>query len=276
MAEIRVMSLHDLESVFRIVDSMHWGYFDYDIKRMINFDPEGNFVAVDQDRIIGVNFSSHASDFGFIGPVIVLEEFRGKKIGEDLMTSAIDHLKHMHVTTIELDSVFPAAPLYRRLGFIDKYFSYRLRKVLNWPIQPIQKFDKSMTDELLAFNYKMTGLDRSNHLRKFCEEFPDSIYVIKNDKLQAYGLVRPRTENMFWLGPLVAEVDDIALILFDKICGLYSGQTLALGVPENKRRLIHHLRAQNFIHTIPALRMYLGERLRYESNMYAILSPEKG
>lgn len=276
MTEIRLMMINDLKQVYEIVDSMHWGYFDSDIKRMIDSDPQGNFVAVDEGRIIGVNFSSQAQDFAFIGPVIVGEDFRGKKIGEDLMVAALDHLKSANVATIELDAVFPAAPLYRRLGFKDKYFSYRLRKVINWPVQPIKKFEKSMTAELLSFDQKMTGLERSNYLEKFCAEFPDSIYVIKKDKLQAYGLVRPRVEDTFWLGPLIAEDDEIALTLFDKICGVYSGKTLALGVLENNRRFIRHLRAQDFIHTIPALRMYLGERLRYDSNMYAILAPEKG
>ena len=276
MTEIRVMTAGDIDPVFEIVDSMNWGYFDYDIKRMIDSDPEGNFVALENDRIIGVNFCSRAGDFGFIGPVIVLPEFRAQKIGENLMSAIIEHLEKSGTTTIELDSVFPAAPLYRRLGFKDKYFSYRLRKQVEWPKQKIRKFDKSMTEDLIALNYKLTGLDRSMHLQKFCEEYADSIYVIKEDRIKAFGLVRSRNGNVFWLGPLVAEDDETAVTLFDKICGEYSGKVVTLGVLESNRRFIRHLRAQDFIHTVPALRMYRGEKLRYESNMYAIISPEKG
>jgi len=276
MTDIRHMTFDNLSQVFEIVDSMHWGYYDYDIKRMISSDPEGNYVAHEDNNIVGINFSSRADDFAFIGPVIVNDQYRGKKIGEKLMVAAIDHLKSLNVKTIELDAVFPAAPLYRRLGFNDKYFSNRMRKVLDYPKQTIQKFDKSQTSELIDFNTKLTGLKRYTHLEKFCEEFSDSIYLIHDGAIKAYGLVRPRTGDMFWLGPMVAESDKIAITLFEQICGEYAGQTLALGVLETQRSLIKYLRNHNFIHTIPALRMYLGERWDYDKNYFAILAPEKG
>ncbi|MBD3218560.1 MAG: GNAT family N-acetyltransferase, partial [candidate division Zixibacteria bacterium] len=74
-------------------------------------------------------FTSRYEDYAFMGPVIVKEEFRGDGIGEKLMALGMDHLKSRGVNSIELDAVFLAMSLYRRLGFKDKHFSYRFRKV---------------------------------------------------------------------------------------------------------------------------------------------------
>jgi len=276
MSAIRVMTRADIVPVFRIVDSMNWGYLEEDILRLIAFDPQGCFVAEAAGLIIGVNFTTSRGGYGFIGPVIVEEKLRGAGIGRALMQAAIDHLEQRGITSIELDSVFPAAPLYRRLGFKDRFFSYRMRRQIDFRGEEAQEFRLSMLDELLEFDRRLTGLDSSVHLAALAREFADSVYIIRDLQLRAYALVRRRSRDLFWLGPMLAEDSQSAIRLFEAVCGKHFGKTIALGILEPSRPFIEYLRRREFIHTIPGLRMCRGPLLNYCKNMYAIMAPEKG
>jgi GNAT superfamily N-acetyltransferase len=277
MADIKAMTKGDLESVYEIVDSQNWGYFDEDIIRMIDFDPNGNFVLYVENKPIGVLFSSTYTEYAFIGPVIVNPEYRGQKLGKALMDHAIDYLEGRGVTSMELDSVFPATTLYRRHGFKDKYVSYRYRGFIAVSSEVIPQFLKpDMIDDMVEFDKKMTGLNREKHLCKFVEDFPDSILITGKDRIQGYALVRPRKGDQFWIGPMVAEDDFSGKMLFHSVINNHVGKVLSLGVPETNRFMIDSVKTRGFIHTIPALRMFRGKRLEYEQNVYAIIAPEKG
>jgi len=277
MADIKTMTKDDLESVYKIVDSQHWGYFEYDITRMIDFDPRGNFIVYADNKPIGVLFSSIHADFAFIGPVIVDPDYRGHKLGKALMDHAIEYLEKRGVTSMELDSVFPAATLYRRHGFMDKYVSYRYRGFIAVSSEVIPEFLKpDQVDEMIEFDKKLTGLNREKHLRKLAADFPDSILITRKDKLQGYALVRPRKGDQFWIGPMVAEDDFTGKMLFHSVINNHVGKVLSLGVPETNRFMIDSVKTRGFIHTIPALRMFRGKRLEYEQNVYSIMAPEKG
>ncbi len=278
MAEFRIMKLDDIERAFEIVDIMNWGYFERDIRRLIEFDPQGNFVALDNGKIVGVGFTSLFDDFAFIGPVIVIREYRGQKIGEELMKMAIDHLVNMGAKTIELDAVFEAARLYRRLGFRDKYFSYRMWRVSDLDYRQPAITGKSQVDQIIAFDRKMTGIDREKHLRRFCDEFADELYVLSNNnaELTAYAIARERKADIVVIGPLVAADDQAASELFKQVYARYRGREVGLGLLEPNRFAIQMLRDTGFVHNQPALRMYYGERREYHEHIYSIMSAEKG
>jgi hypothetical protein len=225
---------------------------------------------------VGVLFTSFYEDYAFMGPVIVLEEYRGKKIGENLMIAGMEHLKSKGVKTIELDSVFPAAPLYRRLGFRDRFISFRFKRESMGGEAIPQKFDLSMTDEILEFDHIMTGLNRAKHLKRFCTEFPDSIYIIKEGGVRAYAIVRERKGGSLLVGPLVAENCIIAEKLFLSIMYDNPEKTINIGVLEPQTEFIAFMRGLGFFHAIPALRMYYGELRNYDRNVYGIIAAEKG
>jgi len=276
MLNIRLMTKADVAYPIRLTDELKWGYFERDFERMIEFDLEGMFIAEKDNIPIGFVASSFYQDYSFIGPVIVEEQYRSEGLGETLMRKAMDHLTEFGTKTIELDSVWPAAPLYRRLGFKDKYFSYRVRKQVEMTGASPKIFSPDMLDELLHFDKAMTGINREKHLRKFAEEFADSIYIIKQPNLRAYALVRERQGDLYWIGPMVAENLDLAEKLFYQILAKYTGKTIGLGILETNRGFIDIIRELDFIHTVPALRMYLGEYRAYEDNVYAIIAAEKG
>jgi len=211
-----------------------------------------------------------------MGPVIVREQFRGDGIGEKLMIKGMDYLKSRGVKSIELDAVFLALSLYRRLGFKDKHLSYRFKKVSSGGDVRVQRFDISRTDKIIELDRKLTGLGRSKHLRSFCIEFSDSIYTITEDNLLAYGMVRERNGGSYAIGPLVAENSSLAERLLLGIMAEYPQKQILIGPLEPQREFIAFLRGLGFLHNIPALRMYYGEKRNYHKHVYGIIAAEKG
>ncbi len=211
-----------------------------------------------------------------MGPVIVKEEFRGDGIGEKLMVHGMDYLKSRDVKSIELDAVFLAMSLYRRLGFKDRFISYRFKKESTGGNEKTQRLDISMADEIIEFDRKMTGLDRSKHIRRFCREFADSMYIIKEDNLKAYALVRKRAGYGYAVGPMIAEDTEVAERLLASIMAEYPGKQILIGPLEPQREFIAFLRGLGFLHNIPALRMYYGEKRNYHKHVYGIIAAEKG
>jgi GNAT superfamily N-acetyltransferase len=276
MTEIKILSKDELGFVFDLVDPLDWGYFPRDFERLIELDPEGAFVAVHQNRRAGFVMTTSYGRYSFVGPMVVMESLRGQGIGEKLLVRAIDYLRSNRVEAIELDAVFKAASLYRRLGFRDKYFSYRMRNRVDTAGEAPEVLSAKMTDELIEFDYKMTRIDRSRQIRQFISEYPDSIYVTGRNRIEAWTLVRKRKGGLTWIGPLIASSTDSAIELFRQVTTHYAGEPLGLGVVEPARDFIEYLRKLGFIHKVPGLRMYHGPRLDYERNMYAIIGPEKG
>jgi ribosomal protein S18 acetylase RimI-like enzyme len=276
MIDIRIMSEKDIDFAVSMTDMESWGYLGSDFKRLISLEPKGCFVAWQENTPVGIVTTSSYDNYGFIGTLIVDRPYRDAKIGEALMINSIDYLGKKGVTTIELDGVFEAVSLYRRLGFKDKYFSYRLNKIVEDGEGEPQNFEPSMLDELIAFDREMTGLARERHLIRFAEDFANSIYVIKTDALRTYAVVRPHAEKRITVGPMIADSPESGEKLLLSILNKFNGYRLGLGVPEPNRQFIELLRRLKFQHTVPSLRMYLGRRLNYEEHICCIISPEKG
>lgn len=276
MMKIKTLSQSDLDFVFDVVDLLDWGYYPRDFERMMEFDQAGSFIALYKNQKAGFVMTSSYGQYAFIGPMVVTEMLRGRGLGESLLAHAIEYLENAGVKTIELDAVFKAASLYRRLGFKDKYFSYRMRKQVEGNGDLPNKLSEDMVDRLVEFDYEMTGIDRHRQILQFIREYPDSIYFSGRDRIDAWAMVRKRRGGPNLIGPLTASSTENAIDLFEKISTVYSGRKLALGVLEPAREFIRHLRDQRFIHNVPGLRMYYGPRFEYERNVFAIIGPEKG
>jgi len=276
MIDIRVMTDKDIDFGLKMTDMEKWGYLRSDFERLIYFEPKGCFIAYQDNVPVGLVTTSSYGDYAFLGTLIVDKPYRGAKIGQMLMEHSIDYLREKGVATIELDGVFQAVPLYRRVGFKDKYLSYRLTKIVEGRNHSLERFQPEMLDELIVFDKCMTGLERERYLARFAEDFCKSIYICKIDGLKAYAIVRPRAEKRVTVGPMVSENSGYAEMLLHSIMAKYSGYMINLGVLETNRAFVELLRCLGFIYNDPCLRMYLGEYRDYERHIYGIISAEKG
>ena len=171
---------------------------------------------------------------------------------------------------------FFAVSLYRRLGFKDKYLSLRFKVRGENNNNKALPYDPKIANEIVSFDREKTELSRERIIRKFLEEFRNSVYIIKKKRISAYAIVRSRAEEHFTIGPLIAENHKAAEVLLCSIMAKYTKKILTMGVPETNCDVVQMLLRNGFNYIEPSLRMYLGERKNYEKNLFGIIAPEKG
>jgi len=192
------------------------------------------------------------------------------------MLHGIDYLRGKGVTSIELDGVFPAVPLYRKLGFRDKYLSLRFGRDPDNNIKPGNIQPSISINDIIKFDKRKTGLDRSRLLRGLYEQIPDSAFIDKNDNSFGYAIIKPCAGNYSLIGPMVCDNLKNAENLVTAIIQKYGNRILTIGVPEKNKDFSDLLIKNGFIYNLPSLRMYLDEMVEYEDFIYAILSAGQG
>ena len=73
------------------------------------------------DEVIGMITSTMYQKIGWLGWLYVLEGYRQRGFGEQLMTHAMEHLKSQGAKSIVLEADLKAIGLYKRLGFIEQF-----------------------------------------------------------------------------------------------------------------------------------------------------------
>ncbi|MFH2037026.1 MAG: GNAT family N-acetyltransferase [Candidatus Zixiibacteriota bacterium] len=277
--KIDILSERDIDFAHSLTEIESWGYLKDDFKRLIAWEPEGCFVAKFDSIPVGIITSTSYNHYGFIGSLIVVEAYRNQGIGENLIHYALDYLTAKSVTTIELDGVIPAVPLYRRLGFQDKYLSLRFwRPGLDSQKKTIwEKTNFIDPEKIFDFDYKLTGLNRKRLLATYFESIPDNIYAIEeNNSILAYAIIRPRQDGCYGIGPFIGRNMNSAEKVLSMIMDDFAGHKLTIGIPGVNWEMTGLINRTGFLYNQPSLRMYLGPRINYEKNMCSIFSAEKG
>jgi len=273
--EIVTLKTADISFAKQLTDREQWGYSTADWRRLAALEPRGCFVARQNGRRVGVITTTVYGAYAFVGSLIVVADWRGVGIGYYLLRRALDYLADLGVATVELDAVLPAAAMYRRLGFKDKYLSLRFHRPAGKALRRPPHAPLRLT-AIPAFDRAQTGIDRSRILRRYLRELRDSIFTSGGDRLRAYGVVRPRTGGVQMIGPLVAAEPAAADDVFDRIVRHYRASALVMGVPAMNPTAAVLAIKHGFRYRNPSLRMYKGSKLNYEDAVYGILSPEKG
>jgi ribosomal protein S18 acetylase RimI-like enzyme len=263
-----------------------WGHTGRDVERCWNLEPDGCFIAESKNKPIGHIFSVLFGEVGWIGLLIVNPEKRGMGAGAALMEAAINYLENRGARTIKLEAVENAAPLYRRLGFIDAFDSLRLRGM------PEQNENQSRMDETVSmmhendvpeiaeFDAQYFGANRLSVLKSLHSDFPKYCFAAKeNQRVKGYIMAR-KTLDEFWIGPWICVDSKIAEFLFSTLSESMRKESryLRLGLPvlnTDARKLVEELGFQfvgKSIHMIRGERKNQGDVTR----IYGIGGPEKG
>jgi ribosomal protein S18 acetylase RimI-like enzyme len=276
MQKIAAMTTTDIDFAISMTDHEQWRYLPGDIQRLIDLTPDGCFIARDNNERVGMVTSTVFNDYAFIGTLIVQNKCRGRRIGEALMHHTIDFLQSQNIRTIELDGVFPAVSLYRRLGFQDKYLSLRFKRLPAAIAEEPASKKSPNAAELSRFDLKQTGIDRRNVLNRYSQEFADSLFVHSTGNIAGYAFVRPRAGGIYAIGPFVAADSKAAEAILTNILSVYGDHPIAIGVPQPNLDSVRILLDHGFIFTQPSVRMYLGDKREYQASVYSIISAEKG
>lgn len=106
--EIRTMTINDYEAVYALwMSCTGMGLNNLDdseegIGRFLQRNPDTCFVAVDEDRIVGVIIAGNDGRRGYIYHTAVNPEYRKQGIGAALVENAMDALKNCGINKVAL------------------------------------------------------------------------------------------------------------------------------------------------------------------------------
>ena len=106
--EIRKMIIQDYEKVYELwMSCKNMGFNDIDdskegISRFLERNPNTSFVAIQNEKLIGIILGGHDGRRGYIYHLSVNENYRQKRIGSELVKNCLDAFKQEKITKVAL------------------------------------------------------------------------------------------------------------------------------------------------------------------------------
>lgn len=282
---VRRLERKDIDFAHKMTSTEKWNLRRNDIARMVDFEPEGCFIADVGGEPVGHVFSIIYGKLGWIGLLIVSSKYRRSGIGTVLMKEALDYLQGHKVETIELDAVPEIVDLYRKLGFGYQFDSLRLmgasQKLQPSKSSPLKSIERGIIEDIAKFDAKYFGAHRGRVLsRLFCEN-PELSFVSHSDSHVIGYITCRKAENGYTLGPwvCVSRNQRNAEDLFATCMGrLEPNSTIHFGVPSLNTTAVSILRNHGFIESYKSIRMRSGKKLETErpAGIFAIAGAMKG
>lgn len=274
------MKAEDIPFAVDITDEEGWGYMEEDFQRLIDLEPNGCFVAIDQDDRVGMLTTTSYGDIGWIGNVVVGSERRQGRIGTEMVMHAVEYLKGKSVRNIGLYSYLNAVSFYERMGFQE---SFRVARFFTFAKASEVKGTGVVTRDVLPqvadFDRKHFPGDRSQLLDKMLEDFPELFFCVEENHILGYilGFCSPKACE---IGPWVCDPNrpEIAEnLLRDCLTSLENTQS-AIAVPVDNESAMRIVRRQGFLEEFQVSAMlFESEDLGMNLNaIFGIGALEKG
>jgi ribosomal protein S18 acetylase RimI-like enzyme len=106
--EIRKMIIQDYEKVYELwMSCKNMGFNDIDdskegISRFLERNPNTSFVAIQNEKLIGIILGGHDGRRGYIYHLSVNENYRQKRIGSELVKNCLDAFKQEKISKVAL------------------------------------------------------------------------------------------------------------------------------------------------------------------------------
>ncbi|MFH0849980.1 MAG: GNAT family N-acetyltransferase [Candidatus Bathyarchaeota archaeon] len=281
MTEFRVMTRDDLSLFLRLTGLVGWGMTEQDFDRLITFSPEGNFVASVDGVDVGMVGTTSYGEVAWIGNLIVDPETRGRGLGAALTVHAMNHLKDHGVKSIRLDGVPLAIPLYRRLGYVDEYWSMRyMGEARPQPVTGVEPMRKADLDEVSRLDLEHFNAPRRGHLEYVYRLSPGLCFTARvSGRLVGYIMGRDGSDRVR-VGPWICEPGHSkeAEALLGALMNRRPGQRVWVGFPEGNAGSRMILEKNGFREIPSSLRMCHGDRGNRENvkAVYGLGGPDKG
>jgi ribosomal protein S18 acetylase RimI-like enzyme len=279
--EIREMLTKDLDFAISLTMAEGWQSIKEDFEELLLFDQYGSFIAEINGEPIGMVCSISYGPFGFIGNLIVRNEYRKQSYGITLMNHAIEYLKKKDTGVIMLDGVPAAASLYKKLGFQEVCRSLRYEG----HVEPkVSENARDMEDKdmmhILGIDRKHFGANRFLFLGGGLSRDPDLARVMEIDgKIVGY-IMGSRRHNSVRLAPwVISDRTELAGEMLQDFAVRAEGNEIRLGVLATNNHATRLMKAHAFYQKSYSLRMVLGAEprdVRPSDGVYAIGSAMRG
>ncbi|MDP9267193.1 MAG: GNAT family N-acetyltransferase [Acidobacteriota bacterium] len=274
---MRAMTQADIPAAMRMKDEAGWNQTDADWHRLLAAGPEGCFVALLDDTVVGtVTTITYEGKVSWVGMVLVDSAHRGHGIGTGLLERAIAHLDGKRVASIKLDATPAGRPLYEKLGFIPEYQVERWALTRATHERAVNGEPVDLKD-VFSLDRDVFGIDRSMLLAWLREAAPELALVSRRgSEIQGYTFGR-HGSLADQLGPWVAISEGTAATLLDRFLQESRRRVFVDCVEETKWSL-PLVKSRGFTFSRPLTRMYRGrnDHRGMPNLMGAVLGPEFG
>jgi ribosomal protein S18 acetylase RimI-like enzyme len=279
MLRIRKMGEEDFKYAVDLTDTKGWNLIEDDFKFMLNLEPEGCFVLLDDSEKIGIITSISLGRIGWFGNLMVEEKHQRKGAGSFLVRHVINYLCCKGVEIVGLYSYIDAVPFYEKLGF--KYDSdfivlegkasissveANIREVKAEDFQKIVEFDSSC---LNASRRKL--LEAIFHNR-------NNLCYLSSENGQLLGYVMAKVyEGMAEVGPLICSPkrSDVAINLVKTVLNRLEGFEVSFCLPEKESAITDFLTKSGISERFHVARMFL-KPISLKDCIYIAESLERG
>jgi ribosomal-protein-alanine N-acetyltransferase len=283
------MTPADIPAALALGRAEGWTQTDADWVRLLTLSADGCFAAEGSDEPVGlVATLRYGHSLGWVGPLVVSPDRRGRGIGSALLDAAVQHLHRSGVETVKVDAAGPERDLFLRAGFTEEYQLARCTAKLDQfheteLVRPTVPVMPELLEEIVAFDAAAFGADRGDLLRSLWEENPAGSFVYRDPAapdraVQGFIMVRPDASG-FYLGPWEAVGDEVALNLLYQAFG-YVGtdQVLSVDICTRCPGAAVLLEPFGFRSQRSAIRMCLGQNLSpgRPERMYGLSGAETG
>jgi GNAT superfamily N-acetyltransferase len=280
---IRLVKDADIDSVYALCAKEQWNHSTKVIKRLLDLEPNGCFVAEVDGAFAGQVFSVSFGDVGWIGLMIVDERYRRKGVATTLMKKAVAYLLDSGTRTIKLEAVPDIRGLYRKLGFVDELDSLRYvgtssknDRTIASNIEPLATED---IERVAEFDSKHFGANRLRLLEELNKDHLENCFF-SHISSQVIGYIMAyEMDRGYRIGPWICDPEHpaVARELFAKCLGTFeAGAPLYVGVPAVNAAAGSILSGMGFKLVDKSIRMYLGPKTATSQGIFSICGPENG
>lgn len=196
-------------------------------------DPEGFLMGrIGDEPVSCISVVAYPGGFGFLGFYIVTPDRRGQGHGIATWRAGLERLGER---TVGLDGVVDQQPNYRRSGFVLAHRNIRFGGEVRIPppddprIRPV---DPPLLEAVIAYDACFFPADRSAFVRGWVDTaHRTALALVEDGTVTGYGVVRPCREGAK-IGPLFADTDEGADLLFRALASRVTGGPVFLDCPE--------------------------------------------
>ena len=226
---IRVMTESDVAFGMALKSAAGWNQVESDWVRFLRCEPEGCFVAEWEGEAAGTATAlTYGDRFGWVGMVLVREDFRRRGIGRALLQRAIAHVE-ARCATVKLDATAEGKRLYDTMGFGDEYPVERwyglARRREDTGVRQLAGGGGEWAGE--GLEAQAFGADRSVWVRALMRD--GRAFALPARRSEGYAVLHPGTKA-WHLGPVVAADPDLAERLIAAALSGIEGEPLFLDV----------------------------------------------
>lgn len=280
MFGVKKMSAEDIAFAVRITDTVNWNFTEKDFEFMLSLEPEGCFVLMHNSEKVGITTTVRFGKVGWVGNVIVSQNYRRRGAGTTLVKHAVNYLKLNGAETVGLYSYKETVDFYGKLGFkCDSEFTVLSGNAFSLLADEtnMKKAKREEMQKIIDFDNFYFGASREKLLEKIASAEKNLCYYYVEDG-ETVGYVMAKVYKHYAeIGPLVCQKRriDAAEALLKTVLSKLGRFEVSMCIDAGAEALVSMLLNAGFTERFSVLRMFSGPPA-FRECIYAAESLERG